>query len=146
MLYEPFPPRVSPRHWFCVAHEVPTLEPSPPSRALSAGVPGSAPGSISREGSWCCSSFSQHPAAEGTTHGACADPPSSQGALPWQGHRPKVDVTTQEDRYARLVSSLRSFVLLADRLRRTAPQAAEMGQALVMGLHTVKKSTEGGNL
>lgn len=72
--------------------------------------------------------------------------PQAARAPSWQGHRPKVDVTTQEDRYARLVSSLRTFVLLADRLRRTAPQAAEMGQALVMGLHTVKKSTEGGNL
>jgi len=53
---------------------------------------------------------------------------------------------TEEDRDAGLVSSLRSFVFVADRLKRPAPQAAEMGQALVMGHPTVKKSIEGENL
>lgn len=73
----------------------------------------------------------------------------SQGALSQQGHRydcPKVDLTTEEDKDAGLVSSLRSFAFVADRLKRTAPQAVEMGQALVTGHHTVKKSTEGENL
>lgn len=64
-----------------------------------------------------------------------------------QGHWydcPKVSLTTEEDRDAGFVSSLRSSVFAADSLKRTAPQAAEMGQALVMEHHTVKKSTQRG--
>lgn len=154
VFYNPFPLSVFPSYWFfSVVHEVQILaKQCQLTHAESSETPRSplrcAGGTMMWELKWWYHFQLNHSRRRGDRpQYFCWSP--SQGALSCQGHRydrPKLDLTREDDRDVELVSSLRSFMFIADRLKRTAPQAAEMGQALVMGHHTVKRSNEGENL